>query len=155
FGLILMLTTMMVLVSSRAQNSASASSEKSSLPTLKNVTQLGVAGPGGVAMTSAQTGWALGANNVQHSNDGGQTWQVVAQASANEMLRPLFVFDGQTAWYSLTETQTFTTTAIVRTSDGGQNWTRFDWISPTQFLNTISLFDQQFAWINTVDTSGA
>lgn len=34
-----------------------------SLPPLKNVTSLGVAGPGGIAMTGAQEGWVFGANN--------------------------------------------------------------------------------------------
>jgi len=158
FGLLLlctMVTTMVVLASSPVHSSAAMNSATRSLPTLKNIISLGVAGPGGIAMTSAQVGWAFGANNVLHSSDGGRSWQVVAQAPANQVIRPLFVFDGQTAWYTLTETQTFTTTAIVRTSNGGQSWTRFDWISPTQFLNSISLFDQQFAWINTVDTSGA
>src|SRR5258708_37822930 len=156
FGLLLlctMVTTMVVLASSPVHSSAATNSATRSLTTLKNIISLGVAGPGGIAMTSAQVGWAFGANNVQHSSDGGQSWQVVAQAPANQVIRPLFVFDGQTAWYTLTETQTFTTTAIVRTSDGGQSWTRFNWISPTQFLNSISLFDQQFAWINPVDTS--
>lgn len=92
---------------------------------------------------------------MQHTSNDGQTWQTVAKATAQEDITPLFVFDGQTAWYTTTNTQTFATTALHRTGDGGQTWTTFLWISPTQFLDNISIFDQQFAWVSTVDNSGS
>lgn len=148
------LATSTAQASSSARSSATDSPDLSSLPRLKNITRLGLFGPGGITMTSADVGWALGANNLQRTSDGGRTWQVVARGTANQGIGPFFVLNGQTAWYVVTDTQTFTTTAIVRTSDGGQSWTSFAWISPTQFLNDISIFDQQFAWVNTVDTSG-
>lgn len=147
-------TTTTALASSLAPASPGVAPELKTLPTLKNITQLGLFGPGGITMTSARVGWALGANNLQRTSDGGHTWQVVARGSANQAIGPFFVLDGQTAWYVLIDTQTFTTTALVRTNDGGQSWTSFAWISPTQSLNDISIFDQQFAWVNTVDTSG-
>lgn len=148
-----LLATTMVLTA-RVPTHAATSTTQPTLPTIKRVSQLGSFGPGGVVMTSQNAGWALGSNNVQHSSDGGQTWQVVAQNDAGHDISPLLVFDDQTAWYLVTENQTFTTTAIVRTNDGGQNWTAFAWISPTQFFNSISIFDDQVAWVNTVDTSG-
>lgn len=142
------------LASSPGRSSAATTPDLGSLPRLKNITQLGLFGPGGIAMTSPSVGWALGANNLQRTSNGGQSWQVVARAGATQVISPFFVLDDQTAWYMVTDTQTFTTTALVRTNDGGQSWTSFAWMSPTQFLNSISIFDQQFAWINTVDTSG-
>lgn len=105
-------------------------------------------------MTSATVGWALGANNLQHTSNGGQSWQVVAQTTTNQAIGPFFVLDGQTAWYTLIDTQTYMTAALLSTNDGGQSWTRYDWISSTQYFNTISIFDQHTAWINTVDVSG-
>lgn len=147
-------TTTAALASSSARSNAATTPDLGPLPTLKNITQLGLFGPGGMTMTSTKVGWALGANNLQRTSDGGHTWQVVARASANQAIDHFFVLDGQTAWYEVIDTQTFTTSAIVRTGDGGQSWTSFAWISPTQFLNSISIFDQQFAWVNTVDTSG-
>lgn len=148
------LATSTALANSSARSGATDSPDLSSLPRLKNITQLGLFGPGGITMTSAQIGWALGANNLRRTSDGGRTWRIVARGTADQGIGPFFVLDGQTAWYELIDTQTFTTTAIVHTSDGGQSWTSFAWISPTQFLNDISIFDQQFAWVNTFDTSG-
>ena len=121
---------------------------------LKNVTALGLFGPGGITMANTQVGWTLDGQGLQRTSDGGQTWQTVAHGSAKEVIRPVFVLNGQTAWYTTINTKTLTTTALYRTNDGGQNWTRFNWISPTQFLANISIPGQNVAWVSTGDANG-
>ena len=145
--------TTAVFATSSARISTSTTLSLGSQSRLKNITTLGLAFPGGISMTSQQVGWALASNGLQRTSDGGQTWQTVARSTPHAGLRPVYVLDGQTAWYVTTNNQTFTTIALYRTNDGGQTWTRFNWISPTQFLVAISLPDQQHALVSTVDTS--
>ena len=131
-----------VFARSSARLSTSATLALSSLSRLTNITTLGLGFPGGISMTSQQVGWALAANGLQRTGDGGQIWQTVARGTPHTALGPVSVLDGQTAWYATTNTQTLTTSALHRTNDGGQTWTRFNWISPTQFLVALSLPDQ-------------
>ncbi len=115
------LATSTAFASSSARSSVSTAHAPNTPFRLKNITSLGVAGPGGISMTSEQVGWAFAANGVQHTSDGGQTWQTVAKSTDQQVIRPLYIFDGQTAWYTTIDTQTFATSALYRTSDGGQS----------------------------------
>lgn len=146
--------TPVAFASAQSRSSVSATPTDSALSRLKNITTLGIAVPGGIVMTSQQEGWALATNALQHTSDGAQTWLTVAQNTAQETIGKVVLLNGQTAWYTTNDTQTFATDSLNHTSDGGQTWTSIKWIDPSQFPVAFSIPDQTVAWVETVDTSG-
>jgi photosystem II stability/assembly factor-like uncharacterized protein len=152
--LLILVVAFAVFAVSPTQSHASTTADLASPFKLKNITTLGPFGPGGITMANEQVGWTLDGKGLQRTSDGGRTWQTVAHGTANEVIQPVFVLNGQTAWYTTINTNTLTTTALYRTNDGGKSWTRFQWISSTQFLIYVSIPDQNTAWISTSDASG-
>ncbi|HEY6407441.1 MAG TPA: hypothetical protein VIY29_08235 [Ktedonobacteraceae bacterium] len=96
-------------------------------------------------MIDATTGWALTANKVLRTTDGGNHWMDVTPL--HTPLSRGSIADFQTAslaWIAIRQANT-ATELIVRTTDGGQTWQQSMVQAP--FVKQMTFIDAQHGWI--------
>lgn len=106
-------------------------------------------------------GWAIGGNTdenlgvILHSADGGQTWSMQSDSSANFSgdLAALWIFDQNTVM-TVGGNVTKGEPTILKTTDGGQSWVRLTGAGMGDYsYNDIGAIGKQKIWI--VGQSGA
>ena len=113
----------------------------------------------GIRMVDAQNGWALTAQSVLKTSDGGVHWKDVTPTNAalNAFARGNF-FNEQYAWIAIPPPQQIEGPGIfiLRTTDGGDSWQRSKIDDATvAFIDVPHFLSTQEGWLEASSSPGA